>query len=103
MKPNYRARCARINRLLSTAYGQPAWPGPTNPLEVLIRTILLQLTSASGAEKAFNAVKDHYKTLEKVGEASVDSLTKVLKSGGLAVQKSKQLIAIIKGTSKRTS
>jgi endonuclease-3 len=96
MKPNYRARCARTNRLLQEAYGKPTWPGQQNPLEVLLRTVITDLTSAAGAEKAMKALLDHYKTAEKAGDSSADTIAKTLKSGGLATQKGKQVGVLIK-------
>jgi len=100
MKPNYRARCARTNKLLAEAYGLPKWPGPQDPLEVLLRTVITGLSSAAGAEKALKALLAHYKTAEKAGDSSADSIAKTLKKGGLAIQKSKQVAALIKALKK---
>jgi endonuclease-3 len=96
MKPNFRARCARTNRLLAQAYGEPPWPGPQNPLEILIRTVLSQITTAAGTEKALNALKTGYKSWDKAAEASADSIAKTLKSGGLANQKAKHVVKLLK-------
>jgi endonuclease-3 len=96
MKPNFRARCARINRLLGTAYGLPKWPGPQDPLDVLIRTILAQLTTAAGSDKALAALKGGYKSWEHAADSTPDSLTKTMRSAGLAAQKAKSIVKLLK-------
>jgi endonuclease-3 len=100
MKANYRARCARINRLLSLSYGQPAWPGPQNPLDVLMSAVLTQISSPVVAEKACKAVVDSYKSWERAADASADALARVLKGGGLAQQKAKTLAKLVKDLKK---
>lgn len=95
MKSNFRARCARVNRLLAQAYGEPVWPGPQEPLEVLIKTVLSQSTSTSNAEKSWLALRKAFPTLEAMAAAKPEALARVLRSGGLANQKAKHIVKIL--------
>ena len=84
MKPNHRARCARTNKLLIRAYGKPKWPGPQDPIDVLVQTILSQSTTGAKAEKTYASLKKSYPDWDAVASAKPEVIAKVLKSGGLA-------------------
>jgi endonuclease-3 len=86
MKANHRARCARVNRALIKHWGEPKWSGPQEPLDVLIRTVLSQSTTARNSSRAYKALRDAYGTWDEVAEARPESVAKVLRSGGLAKQ-----------------
>jgi endonuclease-3 len=96
VRPNYRARCARINRALVEAYGEPKWPGPRDPMDVLIRTILSQSTNARNSERAWKALRKSYGTWDDVAEASPEKVAKALHSGGLAKQKAKNIVNLVR-------
>ena len=96
MKPNHRARCARTNKLLIQAYEKPDWPGPRDPIDVLVRTILSQSTTEAKAKKTYAALKKAYPTWDAVASAKPEAVTKVLHSGGLAKTKGKAIINVLR-------
>ena len=96
MKPNHRARCARINKLLIKAYERPRWPGPEDPLDVLTRTVLSQSTTAAKTEKTYTAFKKAYKDWDSVAAAKPESVAKVLQSGGLAKTKARTIVNLVR-------
>lgn len=100
MKPNHRARCARTNKLLIKAYGRPKWPGPEDPIDVLVRTILSQNTTSANAEKTYAAIKKGYRDWDAVASARPETVARLLKSGGLAKTKSKAIIGLLRDLKK---
>jgi len=100
MKPNYRARCARINRGLIKAWGEPKWPGARDPLDVLVRTVLTQTTKSTNSERAFKSLRATYKTWDDVAEAKPESVAKALRPGGLGKLKAKYIVKMMKDLKK---
>ncbi|MHC4251722.1 MAG: endonuclease III domain-containing protein [Planctomycetota bacterium] len=96
MKPNHRARCARINRALVKHYGEPKWPGPQDPLEVLVRTILTQSTAAANSERAYKALRGAYATWEGLADAKIDAVARAIRPGGLAKRKAKHIVKLVR-------
>jgi endonuclease-3 len=96
MKPNHRARCARINRALVKAYGVPKWAGPLDPLNVLMETVLAETTTAVKAQKAYKSLHEAYPTWEALADGKIDSVAKSLRPGGLAKRKAKQIIKLVR-------
>ena len=96
MKPNHRARCARINNALVKAYGTPEWPGPRDPLDVLMETVLAETTTAAKAQKAYTSLRDSYATWDALADGRADSVAKALRPGGLAKRKAKQIIRLVR-------
>ncbi len=101
MKTNHRARCARINRTLIKTWGEPEWPGPQDPLEVLVKTILSQSTNARNSERAWKAFYEAYSgNWVEVAGASAESVARVLRRGGLAKQKAKIIVKLMRDLKK---
>jgi endonuclease-3 len=100
VKPNYRARCTRINRLLTTAYGQPTWPGPQDPFDVLIKTLVAQVASAAVAEKVYKILSDARGASQEGSEKSPEAVGRALRAGGLATQKAKNVVKLVKDLKK---
>lgn len=95
MKLNHRARCARINRGLAKAWGEPKWPGPQDPLDVLVRAVLSQSTNAANCERAWKALRAVYRTWDDVAQAKADSVARALRPGGLGKLKAKYIIKMM--------
>ncbi|KAB2907365.1 MAG: endonuclease III [Ignavibacteriales bacterium] len=87
-------KIARIDSLLRDYYGEPPRKEtPQKPLNVLIGTILSQNTNDKNSWRAYKNLRDRYKTWEEVRLAPTEEVMEVIKSAGLAKQKS----AAIKG------
>jgi endonuclease-3 len=100
VKPNHRARCARINRLLIKAYEKPEWPGPQNPIDCLVSTILSQNTTSTRAAKTYATLKRAYPEWDDVASADPEAVAKLLRSGGLAKTKSRVIINLLRDLKK---
>ena len=84
---------------LGEAYGPVEWEPRYNPAEELVYTILSQHTSDINSERAFLNLMSVFGTLEAIADASTDDIEDVIKSGGLAKQKSvriKQVLNIVR-------
>jgi endonuclease-3 len=95
MKPNHRARCARINSALVKAYGVPKWGGQRDALEVLMETVLAETTTVDKALKAYKSLRESYTTWDALADGKIDSVAKSLRPGGMAKRKAKQIIKLV--------
>lgn len=83
---NITGRINRIARRLEKVYGRTRIE-PEDPLEVLIRCILSQNTTDRTSLRAFAGLKDRFPTWQKLHDARLDAIEKVIRVGGLARQK----------------
>jgi len=92
----------KINSLLVKHYGVPyrAKKLP-NPIDALIATILSQNTNDKNSYKAYNNLKNKYKSIDELSLAPRSEIEKVIKVAGLGKQKSaaiKNLLSRLKKT-----
>ena len=81
----------QIINLLSHVYGKLEWKPNQNPVSVLIQTILSQNTSDRNSHKAFSYLLDSFDNWQDLSNASVDEISKVIRSGGLGDIKAKYI------------
>lgn len=90
-----RAFLVRIDTRLTAQYGDPA-PVPKDPVHELILTVLSQNTSDHNRDIAFNSLKKKYPSWESAAKASAAEIENAIRSGGLAQQKSKRIVEILR-------
>ena len=79
------ARIAAVYQRLGEAYGLPVWSQPDEPpIDELVHSFLGQNTSDVNSGRAFAALKAAYPDWQAVIDASLDELTAVIRSCGLA-------------------
>lgn len=88
---------------LTDAYGPVAWSPRLEPIDELIFTVLTQHTSDLNAERAFRKMKNRYGQWEEVMSADAGELADVIRSGGLANQKSIRIQQILTEIHHKTS
>jgi len=88
-------RISMIISLLESHYGIPKRVEETDPLDGLIRTILSQNTNDRNRDRAYQSLSETYPTWDSVLEAGGESLSRVIKVGGLASIKARRIIRII--------
>jgi endonuclease III len=88
-------RLRAILKRLARAYGMPRWKPTHDPLGELIATILSQNTSDVNSERAYESLRQAYPTWEDVWHADPDDLASVIRSGGLAVLKSRRIQEVL--------
>ena len=81
----------QIINLLSREYGYREWKPNQNPISVLIQTILSQNTSDRNSHKAFSYLSDSFDNWQAIANASIDEISKVIRSGGLGEVKAKYI------------
>src|SRR5215471_10094321 len=80
---------------LKATFGVPERERESDPLDVLVETILSQATSDTNSHRAYQNLKERFPAWERVRTARVSSIEAAIRSGGLAKQKSvriKQLL-----------
>lgn len=76
-----------VNKL-ENHFGVPKWQGRGKPLESLVKTILSQNTNDRNRDMAYEALKMKFPTWEDVMNAKALDIAAVIRSAGLANQKS---------------
>ncbi len=80
---NPRECALELHCRLLEIYGEPSWRNPLPILDELISTILSQNTNDINRDRAFNQLKKHFETWEKVRDAEADAVIKAIRSAGL--------------------
>jgi endonuclease-3 len=88
-------RISSITKALEKRFGVPVWNGPSDPLDSLVKTILSQNTNDLNRDRAYESLRSKYPTWEKVLRARTESVSKAIRVGGLANQKSERIKAIL--------
>jgi len=82
--------------LLEKHQGEKRWPGPSDPLDSLILTILSQNTNDNLRDKAYNRMLDRYPSWDQVMNAPRDKVEDAIRIAGLSQQKSERIQAILR-------
>ena len=90
-----RRKMTNLVRSLERRFGTPAWNGPSDPLDSLIRTILSQNTNDRNRDRAYDTLREKYPTWEHVLRARPEKIAEAIRTGGLANQKSVRLKAVL--------
>lgn len=86
-----RKRISKIIELLGKEYGMPEWRRHSDPISVLVQTILSQNTSDVNSGKAFKSLKARFLRWEDILKADVDDIAGCISSGGLGNIKAERI------------
>jgi endonuclease III len=81
---------------LTAYYGDRQWRASTDPLSELILTILSQHTSDLNRDRAFDSMRNRFRTWEEVRDAPTHELAEAIKSGGLANIKAPRIQQVLR-------
>lgn len=90
------AHVEAVNAALVEMYGTKNFPGPRNPLEGLVHTILSQNTNRVNFDRAFAELVRRFPSWDAAAAAPPEEIEDAIRSGGLANQKSKHISAILR-------
>ncbi|HDS30872.1 MAG TPA: endonuclease III [Firmicutes bacterium] len=91
-----RARIKALEKKLAKEYG-PFKPKPLrDPLDELILTVLSQNTNDRNSFRAFENMKEHFRSWDDVAGAPAKKLENIIRVGGLANSKSKYIKGILR-------
>lgn len=74
----------KVIKLLEQEYGLCQWHPNSNPVDVLIETILSQNTSDTNSGRAFASLKARFDSWEAVAFAPAERIAEAIKCGGLS-------------------
>lgn len=100
-RPNPPESVPYVIQNLKAVYGAPKPQRGLDPLDVLIETILSQSTTNANSDRAFESLKRRFPGWEAARRARVASIEAVIRSGGLAKQKSIRIKQLLNEISKR--
>lgn len=86
-----RAKVRRISLLLEKTYGIPRRERKTDPLEVLVQTILSQNTNDRNRDLAYERLRIRFPFWEDIPRAKKGEIARAIRPGGLANQKAKRI------------
>lgn len=91
-----KAKTSRIVKILETYLGTPKAPKRrSDPLDMLIATLLSQNTNDKNSHRAYLRLKETFPTWESVAHASRGEIASAIRTGGMANQKSKRIKNIL--------
>lgn len=100
-RKDLRAKVSKINLLLEKQYGIPRREGLGDPLDILIETILSQNTNDRNRDKAYQRLKIRFPHWEDVLETRIKSIVSAIRPGGLAEQKARRILEILRWIKER--
>ena len=86
----------KVNEILLKKFGKPKRNFKSDPLDILIATILSQNTNDINSHQAFLSLKKNFPDYEKILSANVKSIEKVIRIAGLGNQKAKAIKNFLK-------
>ena len=89
------ARVGRLRERLRAVYGTPLMEPHEDPLGELVLTVLSQSTNDRNRDVAFLRLRRRFPTWEAVRDAPVEEIEAAIQPGGLHVQKSRRIKAIL--------
>ncbi|MTD45263.1 DNA lyase [Conexibacter sp. W3-3-2] len=93
--PPSRARVAGLRRRLAALYGVPVQPPHGDPLAELVLTVLSQSTNDRNRDVAYLRLREWFPTWEAVRDAPIADVEEAIRPGGLHVQKSRRIVAML--------
>jgi len=95
---NQRARrlLRSVLKLLRRAHGRRRWPGPRDPVDVLVATILSQNTSGGNSAAGFRRLRERFATWDEVADARVAAIERCIRVSGLSRRKAPRIRAILR-------
>ena len=92
----------KINNLLIQFFGIPKKNKKNpDPVDMLIGTILSQNTNDKNSYRAYQNLKQKYKTWDEVAKLTPSSIEKIIRVAGLGKQKAKAINNVLKGLKKK--
>lgn len=84
-------KAEQVHQHLLDYYGRPEWRTPLSALDELVSTILSQNTNDQNRDAAFQNLKQHFSSWEKVRDADTDRVIEAIRTAGLANQKAPRI------------
>jgi len=85
----------QVLKLLEQEYGPCQWQSNSDPIDVLIETILSQNTSDANSGRAFASLKASFDSWEAVASAPTGRIAEVIKCGGLSQIKATRIKQVL--------
>jgi len=91
-----RRKLKEVLRLLRRAYGRRRWPGPRDPVGILVATILSQNTGGSNSSAGFANLKRRFASWRQVADGRLDAIEKCIRVSGLSRVKAPRIRSILR-------
>lgn len=96
------ARARLAHERLVAHYGPKVWPGPSDPLDELVLTILSQSTTDHNSGMAYAALRRRFPTWEAVVDAPIDEVYAAIRPAGLGMIKAPRIQETLRRVQERT-
>ena len=98
-----RLKLDQVSHRLLAFFGEPDWHEPLPAVDELVCTILSQNTNDINRDKAFRALKEHYRSWKEVMDADPAELQYVIRVAGLAQQKGPNIQSALTEINEKTA
>ncbi len=96
MTKNEIKKVKKIDELLVKYFGVPERKDDSEPIDMMIGTILSQNTNDNNSYKAFRKLKEKYENWEDLLEADIDEIIETIRVAGLPKQKAAAILNFVK-------
>jgi endonuclease-3 len=96
-----KGKVKRVNHLLEGEFGVPRKKRRSDPLDVLIETILSQNTNDRNRDRAFQRLKARFPHWEDLMRAKTAAVIQAIRPGGLAKQKTGRIFDLLRWIKER--
>ena len=94
-----RKRLAVALKLLEKHQGEKVWPGPRDPLESLILTLLSQNTNDALRDRAYRRLRQRFSSWGEILKAKEEQIEEAIRIAGLSIQKAARMQGILRWVS----
>jgi endonuclease-3 len=101
MTNSIKGKVGKITRLLEKKFSTPQRRRRGDPLDILIETILSQNTNDRNRDQAFQKLKSRFPDWEDLATARPRAVIEAIRPGGLARQKTKRILALLRWMKER--
>jgi len=91
-----RRKLKNVLRFLRQAYGRRRWPGPRDPVDVLVATILSQNTSGPNSSAGFANLKRRFASWGQLADSRLGAIEKCIRVSGLSRIKAPRIRSILR-------
>lgn len=91
-----RRRTRAIRRRLEKCYGRPWGPSASDPVDMLVATILSQNTSDANSSAGFRRLRERFNSWGAVADARIEDIVDAIRPSGLGRTKAPRIRAILR-------
>lgn len=82
MRDDATAKIRRCESALAEVYGRPVWGGPSNPVEMLVETLLSHNVNDVNRDRAYQRLRERFPDWDDVADAALEEVAEAVRPAG---------------------